>query len=110
MTEKDQYKNRIELLQGTLDMLILQTLQWGPQHGYGIVQALRLRSGDVLQVEADPLIRLSIDWHAGAGCSPSGSNQRASKERDTTESLPRGKSSWSRIWADGSGLSKRLGR
>jgi hypothetical protein len=39
MSEKDQYKNRIELLQGTLDMLILQTLQWGPQHGYGIVQA-----------------------------------------------------------------------
>lgn len=29
MNEKDQYKNRIELLQGTLDMLILQTLQWG---------------------------------------------------------------------------------
>jgi hypothetical protein len=27
-------------------MLILQTLQWGPQHGYGIVQAFRLRSGD----------------------------------------------------------------
>src|ERR1700744_3749776 len=50
MSEKNQYKNRIELLQGTLDMLILQTLQWGSQHGYGIVQALRLRSGDGLQV------------------------------------------------------------
>src|SRR6202163_3950146 len=50
-----RYKNRIELLQGTLDMLILQTLQWGPQHGYGIVQALRLRSGDVLQVETGSL-------------------------------------------------------
>ena len=55
MNEKDQYKNRIELLQGTLDMLILQTLQGGPQHGYGIVQALRLRSGDVLQVETGSL-------------------------------------------------------
>ena len=55
MSEKDQYKNRIELLQGTLDMLILQTLQWGPQPGYGIVQALRLRSGDVLQVETGSL-------------------------------------------------------
>src|SRR6201998_3172414 len=55
MSEKDHYKNRIELLQGTLDMLILQTLQWGPQHGYGIVQALRLRSGDVLQVETGSL-------------------------------------------------------
>src|SRR5215471_21078398 len=55
MSEKDPYKNRIELLQGTLDMLILQTLQWGPQHGYGIVQALRLRSGEVLQVETGSL-------------------------------------------------------
>ncbi|MGA3047962.1 MAG: PadR family transcriptional regulator [Terracidiphilus sp.] len=55
MSEKDQYKNRIELLQGTLDMLILQTLQWGPQHGYGFVQALRLRSGEVLQVETGSL-------------------------------------------------------
>ena len=55
MNEKDQYKNRIELLQGTRDMLILQTLQWGSQHGYGIVQVLRLRSGDVLQVETGSL-------------------------------------------------------
>ena len=49
MSEKNHYRNRIEPLQGTLDMLILQTLQWGPQHGYGIVQALR--SAEVLQVE-----------------------------------------------------------
>ncbi|MGH9584149.1 MAG: helix-turn-helix transcriptional regulator, partial [Bryobacteraceae bacterium] len=49
------YKNRIELLQGTLDMLILQTLQWGPQHGYGIVQAIRASSNDVLQVETGSL-------------------------------------------------------
>lgn len=45
------YKNRVELLQGTLDMLILRTLQWGPQHGYGIVQALRVNSGEALRVE-----------------------------------------------------------
>ena len=42
---------RIDLLQGTLDMLILQTLRWGPQHGYGISQAIRGGSADVLQVE-----------------------------------------------------------
>jgi len=36
-------------------MLILQTLQWGPQHGYGISQALRIRSGEVLQVETGSL-------------------------------------------------------
>src|SRR5437867_10722335 len=48
---RQPYQNRIELLQGTLDMLILQTLRWGPQHGYGIAQAIRAGSGDVLQVE-----------------------------------------------------------
>jgi PadR family transcriptional regulator PadR len=55
MSEKGQYQNRVELLQGTLDMLILQTLQWGAQPGYGIVQAIRLRSGDALQVETGSL-------------------------------------------------------
>jgi DNA-binding PadR family transcriptional regulator len=40
--------NRVELLQGTLDMLILQTLQWGTQHGYGMSQAIRAQSGDIL--------------------------------------------------------------
>ena len=51
----NRYQNRIELLQGTLDMLILQTLQWGPQHGYGISQAIRLGSGEVLQLETGSL-------------------------------------------------------
>src|SRR3984957_15161196 len=49
------YQNRIELLQGTLDMLILQTLRWGPQHGYGITAAIRAGSQDVLQVETGSL-------------------------------------------------------
>jgi PadR family transcriptional regulator PadR len=55
MTPKGDYRNRIELLQGTLDMLILKTLQWGEQHGYGISQAIRTNSGDVLQVETGSL-------------------------------------------------------
>lgn len=51
----DRYQNRIELLQGTLDMLILKTLQWGPQHGYGIGNAIRANSGDLLRVETGSL-------------------------------------------------------
>src|SRR6476469_9010864 len=42
---------KFELVQGTLDMLILRTLQWGPQHGHGISVAIRAASQDVLQVE-----------------------------------------------------------
>jgi PadR family transcriptional regulator PadR len=45
------YQNRIELLQGTLDMLILRTLQWGPRHGHGIGQMIRSNSEDLLKVE-----------------------------------------------------------
>ncbi len=49
---KDQpYRNRIELLQGTLDMMILRTLQWGAQHGHGIGLAIRNSSQEALQVE-----------------------------------------------------------
>ena len=49
------YKDRIELLQGTLDLLILQTLRAGPLHGYAITQAIRSGSRDVLQVDTGSL-------------------------------------------------------
>ncbi len=45
----------MELLRGTLDLLILQTLRWRPQHGYGISQAIRAGSNDILQVETGSL-------------------------------------------------------
>ena len=53
--KKERYQNRIEILQGTLDLLILQTLQWGSQHGYGISVAIRNRSGELLQVDTGSL-------------------------------------------------------
>src|SRR6476469_1340991 len=46
---------RLELLHGTLDMLILRTLQWGAQHGHGIGQAIRTQSDDLLKVETGSL-------------------------------------------------------
>jgi PadR family transcriptional regulator PadR len=55
MKDPEPYRNRLELLQGTLDMLILQALQWGPMHGYGIAQTIRLKSSEVLQVETGSL-------------------------------------------------------
>ncbi len=55
MAKTTRYQNRIELLQGTLDLLILQTLRWGPQHGYGVAQAIRANSSEVLQVDTGSL-------------------------------------------------------
>jgi PadR family transcriptional regulator PadR len=55
MPETPPYQDRIELLQGTLDLLILQTLAWGSNHGYGLAHAIRARSGELLQVDTGSL-------------------------------------------------------
>jgi PadR family transcriptional regulator PadR len=54
MSTKEQNK-RIELLQGTLDLLILRTLLLGPAHGHAIAKAIEFNSDDVLQVEQGSL-------------------------------------------------------
>lgn len=48
-------RDRLELLQGTLDLLILRTLRLGPAHGHAIAKAIERRSDDVLQVEQGSL-------------------------------------------------------
>jgi PadR family transcriptional regulator, regulatory protein PadR len=52
MSTTDQ---RVELLQGTLDLLILRTLLLGPTHGHAITKAIERSSNDVLQVEQGSL-------------------------------------------------------
>src|ERR1700681_1353584 len=85
--KKERYQNGIELLQGTLDLLILQTLQWGPQHGYGISVAIRNRSGETLQVDTGSLYpalhRLEKQKWIKAEWKTSENNQRAKYYRLT---------------------------
>jgi PadR family transcriptional regulator PadR len=84
---KPTYQNRIELLQGTLDLLILQTLQWGPQHGYGIANAIRANSGELLKVETGSLYpamhRLEAQGWLKSEWKPSDAGQRAKYYRLT---------------------------
>ena len=48
-------KEKADLLQGTLDMLILKAVSLGPLHGYGIIQRIRQMSGEMLEVEQGSL-------------------------------------------------------
>ena len=95
---------RSDLLHGTLDMLILRTLQWGPQHGYAIGQTIRAQSDEVLQVEAGSLYpalqRLAKkDW-VTAKWGMTDANQRAKFYRLTPEGkkqLAREESRWTEL-------------
>lgn len=105
MAEKrERYQNRIELLQGTLDLLILQTLQWGAQHGYGISVAIRNRSGEVLQVDTGSLYpalhRLQKQKWINSEWKISENNQRAKYYRLTAtgkRQLTKERSKWAQL-------------
>ena len=93
---------KTDLLHGTLDMLILRTLQWGPQHGYAVAQTIRAQSSDVLQVEAGSLYpalqRLAKKGWGTSKWAQTEANQRAKFYRLTPEGkkqLLREASRWS---------------
>src|SRR5512142_1784149 len=95
---------RLELLQGTLDMLILRTLQWGPQHGHGIGQAIRTQSDDLLRVETGSLYpalhRLVKRGWLAAEWGVSEANQRARYYRLTAAGkaqLSRERDRWAQL-------------
>src|SRR6266540_7272810 len=96
--------NRIELLQGTLDMLILQTLQWGPQHGHGISVFIRTSSNETLQVDTGSLYpalhRLERQKWISSEWKVSENNQRVKAYRLTSagkKHLAAERSRWERL-------------
>src|SRR5215472_8304657 len=104
MPKREPYRNPIELLQGTLDMLILRTLQWGPQHGHGIGQAIRARSENALQIEHGSLYpalhRLEEKGWLAAEWKASEANRRARYYKLTAagkRQLAREQSQWDEV-------------
>jgi PadR family transcriptional regulator PadR len=104
MTLHSRAAARPDLLHGTLDMLILRTLQWGPLHGYAIGQTIRAQSSDVLQVEAGSLYpalqRLAKKGWVTAKWGQTDANQRAKFYRltpDGKQQLLREQSRWAEL-------------
>lgn len=82
-------RRRIEILQGTLDLLILRTLRLGPAHGHAIAKAIEQGSDDVLLVEQGSLYPalhrlIKREWITFAE-GPSENNRRAKFYRLTTK-------------------------
>jgi PadR family transcriptional regulator PadR len=81
MTPRSDDNPRMELLQGTLDLLILRTLRWGPMHGHGIVKFIQHSSQDAFRIEHGSLYpalqRLLQEGWVKAEWGVSSNNRRA---------------------------------
>lgn len=100
----DDPNQRLELLQGTLDMLILRTLRWGPAHGQAIARFIQETSRDALLVEHGSLYpalqRLQQKQWIVAEWGASDTNRRAKYYRLTAagrRQLAREQTNWDRL-------------
>src|ERR1039458_9246597 len=84
---KESSGDRIELVYGSLDMLILRTLRWGATHGHGIAKSIERQSEEILKVEHGSLYpalqRLQQEGWIAAEWGVSKNNQRAKYYRLT---------------------------
>src|ERR1700704_380421 len=108
--------DRIEFLQGTLDMLVLRTLQWGANHGHGIAQTIRANSNELLQVETGSLYpalhRMQKQGWLASEWRQTDSNQRAKFYRLTTsgkKQLALEQTRWSQLVTAISGVLNPVG-
>src|SRR5207245_2726482 len=51
MSRKQKSTERLEIMQGTLDLIILRTLRWGPMHGHGIAKFIERTSGETFRID-----------------------------------------------------------
>ena len=83
----------MDLLQGTLDVLILRTLAWQPMHGYAVSRWIRERTGGTIDIQDAPLYkalhRLERDKLVASTWGLSDNNRRAKYYRITTQGRAR---------------------
>ena len=96
MSTRDE-QDRIELLQGTLDLLILRTLLLGPAHGHAIAKAIEQNSAEVLQVEQGSLYP-ALHRLIKRGWTPKQIHQRITSQMPVTEKIARAHFV---IWSEG---------
>lgn len=93
MTAKTTTTDDLELVRGTLDLLILKTLTWGPLHGYAITNSIRQRTEDAILVEEGALYpalhRLEKRGWVEAEWGRSENNRRAKYYKLTVEGRAR---------------------
>jgi transcriptional regulator len=106
MATQGSSNDRISLLQGTLDLLILRTLIFGPQHGQGVARAIQQQSEDVLLVDHGTLYpalqRLEARGWIEAEWGTSANNRRArfyKLTRTGRKQLTRETSQWRKLAA-----------
>jgi PadR family transcriptional regulator PadR len=75
-------EQRIELPQGTLDLLILKIIARGPQHGWAISERVQQISSDALQVKQGSLYPALHRWNDAGGLRPVGALPRTIGERN----------------------------
>jgi PadR family transcriptional regulator PadR len=95
---------KLELLRGTLDMMILKTLTWGPRHGYQVARWIEERTGEELVIEEGSLYpalhRMERRGWVGSDWGQSENNRRAKYYSLTDEGrrqLKRETASWTRF-------------
>lgn len=81
MPPKQKSADRLEIMQGTLDLIILRTLRWGPMHGHGIAKFIQHTSGDTFRIDHGSLYpalqRLLQEGWVAADWGTSSNNRRA---------------------------------